>query len=251
MPSNESAPRVPKYRRHKPTGQAVVTLSGKDIYLGKWGSAASKAQYQRLTGEWLANGGYLPSGNDTTVAELCRAYWLHAKEYYPVRKGGSRGALDRVRLALRPLRKSYAQCLAKDFGPLALQAVQQQLAESGNSRPYVNDLVQTISEVALPPLVGLVRSTMALDRNHIGNGSQMAGRYESVTIKQAAEVTGVSPNSLIDRHRTGKMPDIFARLPYYYPRHASPKTALRRGSRVSFGRPSLNDRYQPSLHRLR
>ena len=28
------ASRVPKYRRHKPTGQAVVTLCGKDHYLG-------------------------------------------------------------------------------------------------------------------------------------------------------------------------------------------------------------------------
>jgi hypothetical protein len=27
--------RVPSYRRHKPTGQAVVTLNGKDRYLGK------------------------------------------------------------------------------------------------------------------------------------------------------------------------------------------------------------------------
>ena len=75
--SNTTVPRVPNYRRHKPTGQAVVTLSGKDIYLGKYGSAASKAEYQRVTGEWLANGGVLPTGYDTTVAELCRAYWHH------------------------------------------------------------------------------------------------------------------------------------------------------------------------------
>jgi len=48
--------RVPKYRRHKPSGQAVVTLSGKDHYLGPWKSAASKANYDRLIGEWLASG---------------------------------------------------------------------------------------------------------------------------------------------------------------------------------------------------
>ena len=48
--------RVPKYRRHKPTGQAVVTLSGKDHYLGKWNTTASKAEYSRLIGEWLAAG---------------------------------------------------------------------------------------------------------------------------------------------------------------------------------------------------
>jgi hypothetical protein len=46
MPKNSC---VPTYRRHKPTGQAVVTLCGKDHYLGKWNTAASKAEYNRLT----------------------------------------------------------------------------------------------------------------------------------------------------------------------------------------------------------
>jgi hypothetical protein len=27
-------PRIPGYRHHKPTNQAVVTLKGKDVYLG-------------------------------------------------------------------------------------------------------------------------------------------------------------------------------------------------------------------------
>ncbi len=34
--------RVLKYRRHKPTGQAVVTLGGRDCYLGRHGTAASR-----------------------------------------------------------------------------------------------------------------------------------------------------------------------------------------------------------------
>ena len=31
-----STSRLPSYRHHKPTGQAVVTLNGRDIYLGKY-----------------------------------------------------------------------------------------------------------------------------------------------------------------------------------------------------------------------
>ncbi len=31
----------------------MVTLNGKDFYLGRWNTAASRAEYQRLTGEWL------------------------------------------------------------------------------------------------------------------------------------------------------------------------------------------------------
>ena len=38
---NRSQPRVPWYRRHNPSGQAVVTIGGKDFYLGPWKSKAS------------------------------------------------------------------------------------------------------------------------------------------------------------------------------------------------------------------
>ena len=37
--------RVPSYRLHKPSGQAVVTLDGRDFYLGAYGTPASKAEY--------------------------------------------------------------------------------------------------------------------------------------------------------------------------------------------------------------
>ena len=39
----KSSPRIPSYRRHKATNQAVVTINGQDIYLGKWNSVLSKA----------------------------------------------------------------------------------------------------------------------------------------------------------------------------------------------------------------
>ena len=139
-PSREPAPRVPSYRRHKPTGQAVVTLNGHDIYLGKYGAKASRAEYDRLTGEWLAAGRCLPRPeSDLTVAELAQRYWQFAKGYY--RKDGQpTGHVQAIRQALRPLRETYAFTLAADFGPLALRAVQQKLVGAGNARSYVNHL---------------------------------------------------------------------------------------------------------------
>lgn len=53
MPNAHST-RTPSYRKHKATGQAVVTLSGKDPYLGRYGTAASKREHDRLLGGWLA-----------------------------------------------------------------------------------------------------------------------------------------------------------------------------------------------------
>ncbi len=122
--SSDSSPReplrrVPSYRRHKPTGQAVVTLNGRDIYLGKHGTAASRGAYDRMIGEWLAAGRCVPrSAVDLTVAELAHAYWQFAKSYY--RKDGQPSPfLATIRLALRHLREVYGTTLARDFGPLA------------------------------------------------------------------------------------------------------------------------------------
>ena len=42
---------VPKYRKHKSTGQAVVTLNDRDYYLGPHNSKTSIAEYDRLTAE--------------------------------------------------------------------------------------------------------------------------------------------------------------------------------------------------------
>lgn len=46
---------------------------------------------------------------------------------YYVKDGQPTGSLDRVRVALRILREGYAHTLARDFGPLAMQAVLQRL----------------------------------------------------------------------------------------------------------------------------
>ncbi len=48
--------RVPSYCRHRASGQAVVTLSGQDFYLGPYGTQVSKREYDRVVAEWLARG---------------------------------------------------------------------------------------------------------------------------------------------------------------------------------------------------
>jgi hypothetical protein len=42
----------PKYQHHRASGQAVVTLDGKDFYLGVYGTKSSKREYDRLVGEF-------------------------------------------------------------------------------------------------------------------------------------------------------------------------------------------------------
>jgi hypothetical protein len=49
MPS--SAFRIPSYRLHKLSGRAVVTLEGRDFYVGRYGSLESRADYDRIFAE--------------------------------------------------------------------------------------------------------------------------------------------------------------------------------------------------------
>jgi hypothetical protein len=58
MPQLKQA--IPKYRKHRASKQAIVTLGGKDFYLGPHGCQTSKDQYDRLIAEWLAGGRQLP-----------------------------------------------------------------------------------------------------------------------------------------------------------------------------------------------
>ena len=74
---------LPSYSKHKKSGLAFVVLNHKKIYLGPHGTKASKIEYDRLIGEWLANDRQLPLDTETpiTVVQLCAEYWRYAKSY--------------------------------------------------------------------------------------------------------------------------------------------------------------------------
>ncbi|HVU88492.1 MAG TPA: site-specific integrase [Pirellulales bacterium] len=133
---------TPKYRKHKATAQAVVTISGRDHYLGPYGSKASRVEYDRLIGEWLAAGRRavaVSDSNDLTVTELCKAYKAYAEAYYV--RGGR---LYNIATAMRAIRLRYGHTRATEFGPLALKAVRQTFVDDGKARKYCNSLIQEI-----------------------------------------------------------------------------------------------------------
>ncbi|MHC4444386.1 MAG: tyrosine-type recombinase/integrase [Planctomycetota bacterium] len=148
--SQKSSLKNPSYRCHKATGQAVVTLKGKDIYLGKYGTKASQSEYDRLISEWLANGRQLPAtanGNmDITINELIARYWKHAKIYY-VKNGRPTREQANINLAMRPLRRLYGRISVTEFGPLALKAVRQSFIDDDHARTYINDNIGRIKRM--------------------------------------------------------------------------------------------------------
>ena len=143
---------VPKYRKHKASGQAVVTLDGKDFYLGPHGTHTSKREYDRLVGEWQANGRRLRAESDASdalgisMAELLNQYRKYAEGYY-VKNGKLTATIYGIRAVLKLIRQSYRDAQAADFGPLALKALQRQMIQEGKSRRYINDHTERIKRI--------------------------------------------------------------------------------------------------------
>lgn len=149
MPSQLRKP--PAYRLHKPTGQAVVRIDGRDFYLGKHGTDASQEAYRRLIAEWAISP--LPAASPSSrptlgvalaVDELVLAFWdRHVVAYY-VKNGRPTSEQDNIRQALRFLRKLYGHFPARDLGPQALKAVRQAMIDSGRCRRLINKDVNRI-----------------------------------------------------------------------------------------------------------
>jgi hypothetical protein len=76
---------VPKYRKHRASGQAIVTIAGKDHYLGAYGSETSRHQYDRLIGEYLALNrqphSHGVAEQRIAVVQVLAAFWSHCKTY--------------------------------------------------------------------------------------------------------------------------------------------------------------------------
>ncbi|CAN5528513.1 site-specific integrase [soil metagenome] len=134
---------VPSFRKHRPTGQAVTTVKlangqRKDLYLGRHGTAAAKAEYARIVALTAANGGIYPSqADDLTVNEAILAYIQHIKPT-------AGRELSTIKKACRTIRELYGRTPACEFGPKALKVVQQNWIDRGTTRQGCNRLLATV-----------------------------------------------------------------------------------------------------------
>lgn len=144
------AHQLPSYRLHKAKGLAVVTLSGRDIYLGRYGSSESRKAYDRVVAEWLANGKQVLThtaepdcSTGISIDELILAFMEFAKPYY-VKNGEPTGEIRNIKDSLKPVTRLYGMEPVRRFSPSALKVVRQAMVDSGLCRNLVNMRVNRI-----------------------------------------------------------------------------------------------------------
>lgn len=139
----------------------MVSLSGHDHYLGPYGSKASRAEYDRLIGEWLANGRTLKrdGGPPLEVAALVLAYWQHVQQTQLGDDGKLTDHAKKIKRAIACARRLYGHTPAAQFGPLALRAVRQSMIEPRTVTVDVDDPATGKTKKESRQVPGVCRTT--------------------------------------------------------------------------------------------
>ncbi|MFO1065502.1 MAG: site-specific integrase [Pirellulales bacterium] len=128
--------RVPSYRKHK-SGQARVTLRGKDYLLGPYGSEESKRAYAKLIAEFTSknrSSAFGKSLDALRIEDVLLAYIKHARSYY-----AQSTEFKNMQTVVRVLMDLYGDSSVVDFGAAEFKAVRQHwLSDPKRSRQYVN-----------------------------------------------------------------------------------------------------------------
>jgi hypothetical protein len=142
--------KLPSYRLHKAKGSAVVTLNGRDHYLGPYNSPESRAGYDRIIAEWLAGGRRLATEAtpaDLTIVEVLNHFWPHAERHYRTLAGKRSNELNKFKHTIKPLEGLYGEMEAREFSPLNLKALRQTMIESGLCRNTINQRIGRIVHI--------------------------------------------------------------------------------------------------------
>jgi hypothetical protein len=135
---------LPKYCRHKTSGRAFVRIGGKMHYLGKYGSQASRREYDRIIAEFVANGRQAACDPNEILVEDLIAQFL---EYINREVDYVANTRNRINRTLKLLNELYGQSPASAFSPMALKTLRQRWVENGIARETVNQHIGIVKQV--------------------------------------------------------------------------------------------------------
>ncbi len=141
----------PTYQHRKQSGQARVTLPDgqggrKDFLLGKYNTAASRAEYDRLISWWIGNGRRIPRNttDGMTVNEVILAYFTYCQTYHRDPDGKPTHEICSIKNALRPLKELFGATDAAHFDSLSLKTVRRRMIDAGLCRKSINKQVARV-----------------------------------------------------------------------------------------------------------
>jgi integrase len=110
-----------QYRLHKASGQAFVSLGGKRVYLGRFGTEESKQRYRLLLADWKTTGqvstNQMPSAVGASINEVLVEYIQHCESYYVHPDGKQTNEVNNIKRAAKVLKERYGTMDAHLFGP--------------------------------------------------------------------------------------------------------------------------------------
>lgn len=142
-----SQSRIPSYRLHKASGQALVTLNYRDYYLGPHGSPESKQEYDRLISEFLSSqraGTFGVAPSQLSLNELLVAFQAHTRSYYGA---GAESEWHRFKPLVKRMRELYGADPAANFGATQYKTIRQFLLDQGLSRTYINSQMKRVRRI--------------------------------------------------------------------------------------------------------
>jgi integrase len=139
---------LPKYCLHRNSGQAYVSLGGKSIYLGKYGTEESRVKYNETVGRWVANGRKIQEvvSGSPTIGFVLDKYFDHATIYYR-KRGRSTSEIRHIRTVSSRFRRLYGSEIASEYTPSRHKTLRQSWVQSGLSRVTVNRYARTVLRI--------------------------------------------------------------------------------------------------------
>ena len=172
---------LPKYCHHKGTGRAFVRIEGKMYYLGEYGSAASRREYDRIIGEFVANGRQAFRDPDEILVEYLVARFI---DHMEAECRYCDGTKKRLTMLLQLLDNLYGKSPVSHFTPTALKAIRRRFLDDGLGRDTINSYIGTIKqffdwgceeEIVPATVSGALRTVKALQK-----GRSSAIEYEAI-----------------------------------------------------------------------
>ncbi len=193
-----------------------MRINGKVTYLGKYGSAESRARYREIVKAWEQETDQtqrFSARPGCTVYELVAAHAEHAREHYRTAEGEPTSEQNSFAMSLRPLLgPDYAEMPADSFRPSHLKQIREGMVRHGLARKTVNQSIGRIRRLfrwaAGEELVsGETAAVLGLVKD-LSQGRTVAPDYDPVTPVPLRDLAAVL------RH---VRPDIAAmiRLQYY------------------------------------